>query len=60
MVKNQKLTKYFVQDCLQNFLSLSMSLLTAQIVKISHFGWNLLYLSKKRARPNFKVFRYQI
>ena len=38
-----------------------MSLLTAFIVtkyikNISYFGWNLLYVTKRRPRPNFKLF----
>ena len=45
------------------FLCLFMSLWTAPIVKNSletylktYFGWNLLYLSKKRGRPSLKIF----
>ena len=35
-VKHQQMTKYYVNDCLQNFLSLFMSLLTAQVVEKNH------------------------
>ena len=56
----KKRSKYYVHDYLQNFILLFMFLLTAPIVKNSHFGWNLLYLSKKRPGPNLKAFRYQI
>ena len=41
-------------------LSEFMSLLIASIVKTVNFGWNLLYLSEKRHRPNFKGFQYHI
>ena len=54
-VKHQKVLKYYDQDCLKNFLLLFMSLLSASIVKNSHFcDWTLLNLSKKRRRPTFK------
>ena len=33
LVKHQKVSKYYENDCLQNFLSLLMSLLTAKFVK---------------------------
>ena len=36
LVKYQKVSKYYVYDCLQNFLSLFVFLLTAPIVKDSH------------------------
>ena len=35
LVKHQKVSKYYENDCLQNFLSLFMSLLTAKFVKSS-------------------------
>ena len=34
--KHQKVPKYFENDCLQNFLLPSVSLLTAKFVKNSH------------------------
>ena len=38
-----------------------MPLLTALSVKNSHMdGWNLLYHSRKRPRPNLKGFQYLI
>ena len=36
LVKYQKVSKHYVQDCLQNFLLLFMILFTASIVKGSH------------------------
>ena len=41
-------------------LSEFMSLLIASIVKTVNFGWNLLYLSEKGHRSNFKGFQYHI
>ena len=57
-----KVSKYYEHDCLQNFILLFMSLLTALIVKGSHFlAGILLYLFlKKRSRPNLKGSQYQI
>ena len=37
LVKHQKVSKYYEKDCLQNFLMLFMSLLTASIVKTVKF-----------------------
>ena len=37
LVKHQKVSKYYENDCLQNFLLLFMSLLTASIVKTVKF-----------------------
>ena len=57
----QNVSKYYEHGCLQIFLSLFTSLLTALIVKnSSYFGWNLLYLSKKYCILNLKGFQYQI
>ena len=42
LVKHQKLSKYYENDCLQNFLLLFMSLLTAKFVKNSHI-WARVY-----------------
>ena len=36
LVKHQKVSKYYENDCLQNFLLLFRSLLTAKFVKKSH------------------------
>ena len=52
LVKHQKLTIYYDHDFLENFYLSLMSLLTAEIVKN-------IYLSKKRPRPNLKLFQYQ-
>ena len=57
LVKHQRVWKYYENDCLQNFLLLFISLLTAPIVKKkSYLGYNLLYLSKIRPNINRKVF----
>ena len=57
----EKLLKYYVHHCLQNFLLLSMSLLTASIVKKSNFLAEIyLIFLKKCPGPNLKVFRCQI
>ena len=61
LVKDQKVTKYYVHKCLQICFLLFMTLLTAQIVKSSHVLaviFYLLNLSKKRPRPNLKVFQH--
>ena len=48
MLNYQKVSKYYEHDCLQNFLLLFTTLLTALIVKNRlYFGWNLLHVSKK-------------
>ena len=60
LVKHQKVSIYYHHDCLQNFILLFMSILTAPVVEKSFFGWNLLYLSKKGPRPNLKSFQYRI
>ena len=36
LAKHQKVSKYYENDCLQNFLLLFMSLLTASFIKNSH------------------------
>ena len=36
LVKHEKVSKYYENNCLQNFLSLFMSLLTAKFVRNSH------------------------
>ena len=60
MLNHQKVSKYYEHNCLQSFFLIFEFLLTALIVKTSPTGWNLLYLSKKRPRPNLKGFQYQI
>ena len=57
LVKHQKFSKYFDDDCLQNFL-LFLSLLTAPIVKNSYIldGIYFVFL-KRRPSPNLKVFQ---
>ena len=36
LVKNQKVSKYYANDCLQKFILLFMLLLTTPVVKNSH------------------------
>ena len=59
LVKHQKFSKYFDDDCLQNFLFF-LSLLTAPIVKNSYIldGIYFVFL-KRRPRPNWKSFKIQ-
>ena len=42
LVKHQKVSKYYENDCLQNFIFPFMSLLTAKFVKSSHI-WARIY-----------------
>ena len=59
-MNHQNFSKYFEHDCLQNFLLLLMSLLTALIVKNSHVLAGLYYIFlEKRPKPNLKGFQYQ-
>ena len=61
LVQTPKVSKYYENDSLQNFLLPFMSLLTALIVKTSLIlaGIYFIFL-KKRPRPNLKGFQYQI
>ena len=61
LVKYQIFSKYYVRNCLQNFLLLFMSLLAASIVEDSDFlaGIYFIFL-KKRPGPNLKVIQYQV
>ena len=49
LVKHQKVSKYYENDCLQNFLLLFMSLLTAKFVKNSHILARIYFISLKNA-----------
>ena len=61
MVKHQKVSKYYDQYCLQNFILLFMSLLTAPIVKNSHILAGIYFIfPKKCPRRNLKVIQHQI
>ena len=42
LVKYQNVSKYYENDCLQDFLLFFMSLLTAKFVKTSHI-WAIIY-----------------
>ena len=57
LVKQKKVSKYYENDCLQIFLLLFMSLLTAKFVKKARIYFILL---KKRLKINLKFFKYQI
>ena len=59
--QTSKCLKYYVRDCLQNFLSLFVSLLTASVVKNSHMlaGIYFMFLNG-RPRPNLKGSQYRI
>ena len=57
---DKKVLKYYVHDCLWNFL-LFMFLLTAQIVTNSHILAGIYFtFLKKRPGANLKLFWYQI
>ena len=48
--KHQRVSKYYENDCLQNFLSHYMSLLTAKFVKGSRV-WARIYFIFLKKRP---------
>ena len=57
----QNVSKYYEHGCLQNFLSLSMSFLTAFIVKNSYILARVYFIFLKKHRLlNLKGFQYQI
>ena len=56
MVKNQKVSKYYETDCLQNFVLLFIFLLTIKFVKNSHIWPEFSYLYKKGPKANLKLF----
>ena len=61
LLNHQKVLKYYENDCLQKFILLFMSLLTALIVKNSLILAVIYFIFiKKHPRPNFKCFQYQI
>ena len=61
LAKYQKVSKHYDPDCLQNFLLLFVSLLTAPIAKNIHILTGIYFIFlKKRPRPSLKVFQYQI
>ena len=61
MLIYQNVSKYYEHSCLQNFLSLFMSLLTALIFKNSHILARIYFIFlTKRRRPKLKGFQYQI
>ena len=61
LVKHQKVSKYYDQDCLKNFLLHFVSLLRGLIFKNSHFVADIYFIFIKTCpRSNFKGFQYQI
>ena len=48
LVKHWKVSKYYETDCLQNFLSLFMFLLTAKSVKKSHILARMFFIFLKK------------
>ena len=52
--KHQKVSKYYKNECLQNFILLLMFILAAPINKKVIFRLDLLILSKKRAKNKFQ------
>ena len=47
LVKHEKVSKYYENDCLQNLLSLFMSLLTAKFVRNSHIDARIYFFFLK-------------
>ena len=57
LVKHQKVSNYYDHDCLQNFLFLFISLLTAPIVKNKCILAGIFFLFlKKQHKQNLKDF----
>ena len=57
LVKHQKVSKLYEDDCLQNFLLIFMFLLIAEFLeKESYLSQNLADLFKSRPTINLKVF----
>ena len=58
LVKHQKVSKYYGQDCLKNFLLHFMSSLRAPISENSHFVAGIYFIFlKTRLKSNFKCFQ---
>ena len=47
LVKHQKVSKHYENDCLQNFLLLCMSLLTAPVIKNGHIYTGISFIFLK-------------
>ena len=60
LAKYQKVSKFYVHDCLQNLLLRFMFFLAALILKSLILAGILVYLSKNGPGPNLKAFRYQV
>ena len=52
LIKDQRVSIYYENYCLQNFLLYFISLSTAKFVKKKHSGKNLLHLPKKCPKAN--------
>ena len=61
LVKHQKVSKCYGQDCLKNITLFFMSLLRAAIFKTNHFFVEIYFIFlKKRLNSNLKGFQNQI
>ena len=56
LVKHQNVSKYYEKGCLQNFILLFTSSLTAKFVDPVLFGLKITYVSKKGTKTNLKFF----
>ena len=57
--KNQKVSKYYDPNGLQNFVLLFLVFIKSCNCQRLYSGWNLLFLSKKRFWLNLKLCQYQ-
>ena len=53
MVKHERVWKYYVNDCLQNFLLHNMSLLTAKFVKNSRVQARIYFIFLRNVLKQF-------
>ena len=61
LVKHQKVSNYYDQDCLKNFRLYFMSLIRSPIFENSHFPAEVFFIFlNTRPRSNFKGFQYEI
>ena len=61
LVKHQKVSKYYENDCPKKFVSLFMPLLTPRIFKNSRvYARIFFFFLKKRPKANLKVFWKQL
>ena len=61
LVKHQKVSKYYENDCLKKFVWLFMPLLTTRIVKKSRvYARIFFFFLKRQPKANLKVFYKQL